>query len=125
MTMPLPHVRTCEAVRFEYYPARRHLVFYRRLVPLLTTLFGCCSFVYSYCNAMWCLLSLITTETCTTHAAANNYSWLMEHGPVDWVMRSRGVVETWDFASDQCRELHHQCVARPPSLWTELSLIHI
>ena len=84
---------------------------------------------------MWCLLSLITTakapvasdidgrllptETCTTHAAANNYSWLMEQGPVDWVMRSRGVVETWDFASDQCRALHHQCVARPPSLWTE------
>ena len=62
---------------------------------------------------------LLPTETCTTHAAANNYSWLMEHGPVDWVMRSRGVVETWDFASDQCRELHHQCVARPPSLWTE------
>ena len=85
--------------------------------------------------AMWCLLILITTakapvasdidgrllptETCTTHAAANNYSWLMEQGPVDWVMRSRGVVETWDFASDQCRALHHQCVARPPSLWTE------
>ena len=57
-------------------------------------------------------------EACTTHAAANNYSWLMEQGPVDWVMRSRGVVETWDFASDQCRALHHQCIARPPSLWT-------
>ena len=70
---------------------------------------GCCSLVFP----MWCLLNLFTTakapvasdidgrllptETCTTHAAANNYSWLMEHGPVDWVMRSRGVVETWDF----------------------------
>jgi hypothetical protein len=57
-------------------------------------------------------------ETCTTHGSANNYSWLMEQGPVDWVMQSRGIVETWDFASDQCGVLHHQCIARPPSLWT-------
>ena len=124
MTMPLPHVRTCEPRTCRLLPPTRQVV-YRRLLPsgVAASCFQCGA-SSTFTTAKAPVASdidgrLLPTETCTTHAAANNYSWLMEHGPVDWVMRSRGVVETWDFASDQCRELHHQCVARPPSLWTE------
>ncbi|KAL1521879.1 hypothetical protein AB1Y20_021530 [Prymnesium parvum] len=48
---------------------------------------------------------------CAISRPLNNYSWLMEQRPVDFLMESRGVEDRFAFMNSNCSMLHKQCIS--------------